>query len=97
MWGGAVQFLLTAFFLIVQFKHFFIARSHLFAPHMKGVNSTGEAIVTVLIAIEFVFHPLPFPFFLLYLTLEGAVRFVGGIITAEVVPSLLVFLFLQIV
>ena len=94
MWSGAAQFLLTAWILIGQFKHFFIARSHLFAPHMKGVNSTGEAIVTVLIAIEFLFYPLPF--FLLYLALEGAVRFVGSLITAEVVPSLLVLAFFKL-
>jgi len=94
MWGGAAQLLLMASALIVQFQHFFIARSHLFAPHMNGVNSTGEATITVLVALEFVFHPLPF--FLLYLALEGVVRFVGAFITAEVVPSLLVFLFFKL-
>jgi len=39
---------------------------------MDGVNSTGEAVVTVLFAIEFLFHPLSF--LLLYVALEGAVR-----------------------
>src|SRR5579864_5605749 len=72
MWGGLTQFLLAAFVLIVQFKHFFILRLHQAAPHMDGVNSTGEAVVTVLFAIEFLFHPLSF--LLLYVALEGAVR-----------------------
>lgn len=56
MWGGAAQFLLTALVLTVQFKHYFIAQSQQIAPHMGGVNSTGEAVVTVLIVLEFLFH-----------------------------------------
>jgi len=47
-----------------------------------------------MVAFEFLFHPLSL--FLLYLAMEGAVRFLGGIITAETVPSLLVFLFFKI-
>jgi len=35
-------------------------------------------------------------FFLLYLALEGAVRFLGSLVTAEIVPSLLVFLFFKL-
>jgi hypothetical protein len=94
MWGGAAQFLLMALVLIAKFKHHFIARSQQMAPHMGGVNSTGEAVVTVLVVLEFLFHPLSF--FLLYFALEGAVRFVGSLVTAEIVPSLLVFLFFKI-
>ena len=91
MLGGAAQFLITALVLIAQFKHYFIARSQQMAPHMGGVNSTGEAAITVLVVVEFLFHPLSF--FLLYVALEGAVRFIGGLVTAEIVPSLFVFLF----
>ena len=94
MWGGTAQFLLTAWILIDQFKHFFIARSQQMAPHMDGVNLTGEAVVTVLVVLEFLFHPVSF--FLLYLALEGAVRFIGSLVTAEVVPSLLVFAFFKL-
>ena len=94
MWGGAVQLLLTAWILIGQFKHFFIARSHQMAPFMDGVNSTGEAVVTILVVLEFLFHPLSF--FLLYLAFEGAVRFIGSLVTAEIVPSLLVFAFFKL-
>src|SRR5215467_98372 len=65
MWGGAGQLALATLLLIVQFKHYFIARSQQIAPHMGGVNSTGEAVVTVFIVFEFLFHPLPF--FLVYL------------------------------
>jgi len=94
MWGGAAQFLLMAIVLIVQFKHFLILRLQQAAPHMDGVNSTGEAVITVLFAIEFLFHPLSF--FLLYVALEGGVRFIGGLVSSEVIPSLLVFLFFKI-
>ena len=61
---------------------------------MGGVNSTGEAVVTALVVLEFLFQPLSF--FLLYLALEGAVRFLGSLLTDEIVPSLLVFLFFKI-
>jgi hypothetical protein len=94
MLGGATQFLLTALVLAVQFKQYFIARSQQMAPHMGGVNSTGEAVITVVVVLEFLFHPLPF--FLLYIALEGALRFIGGLVTAEIVPSLLVFLFFKL-
>jgi hypothetical protein len=94
MWCGAAQFLLTALVLIVQFKHFFIARSQQMAPHMGGVNSTGEAVITNLFALEFIFHPLSF--FLLYIAFEGAVRFIGSLVNGEIVPSLLIFLFFKI-
>ena len=61
---------------------------------MDGVNSTGEAVLTVLIVLEFLLHPLSL--FLLYLAFEGAVRFIGGLVTSEVVPSLLVFLWFKL-
>src|SRR5579859_2735641 len=82
MLGGAAEFLLAALVLIVQFKHYFIARSQQMAPHMGGVNSTGEAVITVLVVFEFLFRPLPF--FLVYIALEGAVRFIGSLVTAEI-------------
>jgi hypothetical protein len=94
MWSGAAQFLLTAWILVGQFKHFFIARSQQMAPHMGGVNSTGELVVTGLVVLEFLFHPVSF--FLLYLALEGAVRFIGSLVTDEIVPSLLVALFFKL-
>ncbi len=61
---------------------------------MGGVNSTGEAVVTVLVVLEFLFHPLSV--FLLYVALEGAVRFIGSLITVEIVPSLLVLLLFKL-
>ena len=40
--------------------------------------------------LDYLLHP--FSLFLLYLTIEGFIRFVGGLITGEVVPSLAVSL-----
>lgn len=94
MWGGAAQCLITTLVLIAQCKHYFIARSQQIAPHMSGVNSTGEAVITALVVLEFLFHPLSL--LLLYVALEGAVRFIGSFITAEVIPSLFVFLLFKI-
>jgi|ERR1700731_5473951 len=94
IWSGGGQFLVITLVLIVQFKEYFVARSQQLAPRLEGSNETGQAIVTAMVALEFLFHP--FSLFLLYLALEGAVRFLGGIITAEIVPSLLVFLFFKI-
>jgi hypothetical protein len=94
MLSGAAQFLLMALVLVTQFKHYFIVRSQQMAPHMDGMNSTGEAVITVLVVLEFLLHPLSF--FLLYVALEGAIRFVGSLVTAEIVPSLLVFLFFKL-
>jgi hypothetical protein len=94
IWSGAGQFLVIALVLIIQFKEYFVARSLQLAPRLEGSNETGQAIVTAMVALEFLFHPLAL--LLLYLALEGAVRFLGGLITAEIVPSLLVFLFFKI-
>lgn len=94
MCSGAGQLLITTLVLISQFKNYFIARSHQMVPNMDGVNSTGVAVVSALVVLEFLFQPLSF--FLLYLALEGAVRFFGSLVTAEIVPSLLVFLFFRI-
>ncbi len=80
--------------LAAQFAAPFIVRSQQIAPHMSGVNSTGEAVITALIVLEFLFHPLSL--LLLYIALEGAVRFIGSLIISEVVPSLFVFLLFKI-
>jgi hypothetical protein len=94
MWGGAAQCLISTLVLIAQCKHYFIARSQQIAPHMSGVNSTGEAVITAIVVLEFLFHPLSL--LLLYIAIEGAVRFIGSLITSEVVPILFVFLLFKI-
>lgn len=92
-WGGLAQFLLTGLVLILRLKSYFVVRGHQLAPHLSGSNETGQAIITVVVALEFLLHPLSL--FLLYVAIEGLVRFIGGLITSEAVPNLLVFLFFK--
>jgi hypothetical protein len=94
MWSGAAQFLIATLVLTEQFTHYFTARSQQMAPHMADVNSTGNAFITVLVVLEYLLHPLSL--LLLYTALEGAVRAIGSLVTAEVVPSLFVFLFFKL-
>jgi hypothetical protein len=94
MWSGAAQLVLTTLVLVAQFENYFTARSQQIAPHMDGVNSTGNAVITVLVVLEYLFRPLAL--LLLYIALEGAVRLIGSLITSEVVPSLFAFLFFKL-
>jgi hypothetical protein len=93
IWGGLAQQLLAGLALILRFKQYFIWRAHGMAAHIAGSNETGQAIAGIVIALEYLLHPLSL--FLLYLAIEGFIRFVGGLVTGEVVPSLAVSLFFQ--
>jgi len=92
-WGGLAQLLLAALFLIVRLKRHFVLRAQQFGPHMAGSNETGQAIVALIVFLDFLIHPLSL--LLLYLAIEGLVRFAGGIITEETVPNLLVSLYFK--
>ena len=92
-WGGLAQLLLAALLLTIRLKHHFVLRAQQFGPHLAGSNETGQAIVTLIVFLDFLIHPLSL--LLLYLAIEGLLRFVGGIITAEIVPSLMVSLYFK--
>lgn len=83
---GLVQSLICALLLVQRYQHFLVARAHLLADQMNGrpewVQSGGVAIIT----FEFFLYPLSL--LLLYLGLEGFLRFAAGITASEVVPSL---------
>ena len=82
---GLTQLLVCALLLAQRYKHFMIARAHLWATQMNGrpewVQSGGAAIIT----FEFLY---PLSFLLLYFCIEGFLRFAAGIAASEVVPSL---------
>jgi len=82
--------LLAALFLMVRLKRHFVLRAQQFGPHLSGSNETGQAIVALIVFLDFLIHPLSL--LLLYLAIEGFVRFAAGMITGEVVPNLLVSL-----
>ena len=92
-WGGLAQLLLAALFLIMSLKRHFVLRAQQLGPHLAGSNETGQAIVALIVFLDFLIHPLSL--LLLYLAIEGLVRFVGGLITGEVVPNLLVSLYFK--
>lgn len=83
---GLSQLVVCALLLVQRYKHFMIARTHLWATQMNGrlewVQSGGAAFITV----EFFLYPLSF--LLLYFCIEGFLRFAAGITASEVVPSL---------
>src|SRR5437899_2450679 len=78
-WGGLAQLLLAGLVFLVRLKSYFVVRGHQLAPQIAGSNETVQAGITVIVALEFLIHPLSL--FLLYLAVEGFVRFVGGLIT----------------
>ena len=89
-WGGLAQFLLAASALVIRFETYFAHRAHELGPHVGGTTEVVDSGIAVFITVEYLIHPLSL--FLLYLAVEGLVRFAGGLITAEVIPNLFVFL-----
>ena len=92
-WGGLAQFLLAAFVLLMRLKSHFVLRAQQLGPHIAGSNETGQAIIAFIVVLDFLIHPLSL--LLLYLAIEGLVRFAGGLITGEIVPNLLVSLYFK--
>jgi len=92
-WGGLAQLLLAALLFTIRLKRHFVVRAQQFGPHLAGSNETGQAIVALIVFLDFLIHPLSL--LLLYLAIEGLLRFVGGIITGEIVPNLLVSLYFK--
>ena len=90
IWGGLMQLFLAGFALALGFKSYFVLRAHQLHPHVSGTTEVTEAGIVVFLALEYLVHPLSF--LLLYLTVEGLVRFAGGLVTGEVLPSFFVFL-----
>jgi hypothetical protein len=89
VWSGLAQFMLAGLLFLVRLKAYFVLRAHQMAPQLAGANDAVQAGATVVVALEYLIHPLAF--FLLYLTIEGFIRFMGGLIAGEIVPSLLVY------
>ncbi|HET8890568.1 MAG TPA: hypothetical protein VFQ41_16815 [Candidatus Angelobacter sp.] len=90
IWGGLGQFLLAAFILVMRLKGHFVLRAQQLGPHLTGSNETGQAIIALIVVLDFLIHPVSL--LLLYLAIEGFIRFAGALITGEIVPNLLVSL-----
>jgi len=90
MWGGLAQFLLAALLLFIGLKKHFVLRAQQLGPRIAGSNETGQSIIAGIVVLDFLIHPLSL--MLLYLAIEGLVRFAGGLTAGEVVPNMLVSL-----
>lgn len=89
-WGGLAQFFLASLALIIQLKAYFTYRAHQLAPQIAGTSDTVQAGATIVVLFEFLIHPLSA--LLLYLAIEGFIRFVAGLTVGEVLPCFLVLL-----
>lgn len=92
-WGGLGQFLLATFILVMRLKGHFVLRAQQLGPHVTGSNETGQAIIALIVVLDFLIHPVSL--LLLYLAIEGFIRFTGALITGEIVPNLLVSLYVK--
>ncbi len=66
-----------------------VRRAQQLAPQVGGQGEAIQAGITVVVFLEFLLHPLAL--LLLYLAIEGFLRFMTGLVSGEVLPSFLVF------
>ena len=92
-WGGLAQMLLAGLVLIVRLKSYLVLRTHQLASQAAGSNETGQTIILIALLFEYLLEP--FSLLLVYLAIEGTVRFAGGLINGEIIPSLMVSLFFK--
>ena len=88
-WSGLAQFLLVGLLFLVRLKAYFVFRAQQLGPYIAGKSDAVQAGAAIIVTLEYLIRPLGL--FLLYLTIEGLIRFIGGLITGEIVPSLLVY------
>src|SRR5262245_29082045 len=89
-WSGLAQFLLAGLLFLVRLKAYFVLRAQQIAPYIAGKSDVVQGGAAVIITLEYLIHPVGF--FLLYMTMEGLIRFMGGLVADAVVPNLLVYL-----
>jgi hypothetical protein len=88
---GILQTVVCAWLLFSGYRALLALRLAKYGNVLERGNETTQAWFLVVFFIEYVlFHP--FALLLLYLALEGSVRFVSGVCLSEVVPSLPVVL-----
>jgi hypothetical protein len=89
-WGGLAEFFLASVLLVLRLKSYFAIRAHQLAPQISGASEGFQSGVAMIVFFECLLYPLSL--FLLYLCLEGLVRFVAGLTTREVLPNFATFL-----
>jgi hypothetical protein len=95
LWAATLTGALESFVFSRWFLHYLLAflaeRSRQYGHALQQQNQTTQAWLVVVFAFEYLlFHPLAW--ILAYLSLEGFIRFAGGLCASEVIPSLPVVL-----
>ncbi|HEY7402361.1 MAG TPA: hypothetical protein VIB39_02480 [Candidatus Angelobacter sp.] len=89
-WGGLAQFFLASWAFLIQLKAYLVHRAQQIAPQVTGQGEVVQAGITAIVVLEFLLHPLSL--LLLYVAIEGLLRFMTGLVSGEVLPSLFFFL-----
>jgi hypothetical protein len=87
---GLLQALVFAVLLIVHYAAFMRQRMLHFYPVLGQTAPVIQSGALVLLTFDFLIHPISL--LLIYLLVEGALRFLGGVFFGEIIPSLPVFL-----
>ena len=95
IWTGLAQFLGFSLWLSLRYRTFILARLAQWAPHLVGTSETVQSTALIISTLEFLIYPASLV--LLYFALEGLARFAAGLISAEVVPSLPVFVAFRVI
>lgn len=89
-WAGLAQLLGFGFLLLLHYRSFVLARMQQWGPHLAGTGEMVQSAALLVTTLEFLIYPLSL--LLVYFAAEGMARFVAGLISSQVVPSLPVFL-----
>lgn len=88
---GALETFLCSRWLLHNYLAFLGERARQYGNALEHQNETTQAWFFVVFAFEYLlFHPLAW--LLAYLSIEGFIRFAGGLCASEVIPSLPVVL-----
>jgi hypothetical protein len=87
---GFLQTLFFAALLVFQYIAFIRQRTHQFGSVLGNAAPAVQAGGLIIFTFDFLIHPISL--LLLYLMVEGALRFLGGVVFGEIVPSFSVFL-----
>jgi hypothetical protein len=85
-WGGLAEFFLASLALVFGFQRYFVLRAQQMAPQVTGTTEVLQTGIAMIVIFEYLIHPLSL--LLLYLAIEGLVRFFAGITTGEPLPNL---------
>lgn len=89
-WGGLAQFVALTILLALRYRSFMAVRLLQWRPQLSGTSDVVQSVGVLIASWEFLIYPVSF--LLLYFAAEGLTRFVAGLVSSQVLPSLPVFL-----